>query len=320
MFPKPKPALTPNTYAYESEPLVKPTGFREYDARWLLGSEINLMGVQALGMGLGTLIRRLGQRPELVTGHDFRGYSASVKNSLVAGLLAAGCNVHDIGLAVTPMAYFAQFELDVPCVAMVTGSHNDNGWTGVKMGTDRPLTFGPDEMTRLKDIVLDARFQLRGGGSYVFVEDFPARYIADLTNRPKLERRLKVVCACGNGTAGAFAPQVLAAVGCEVVRLDCDLDHTFPRYNPNTEDMKMLHAMRDEVLRVQADVALGFDGDGDRCGVVDNEGEEIFADKVGVMLARDISAKHKGATFVADVKSTGLFMTDPVLRANSART
>jgi phosphomannomutase/phosphoglucomutase len=320
MFPKPKFALAPNSYDYESQPLVKPTGFREYDARWLLGAEINLMGVQALGLGLGTLIRELGVKPEIVTGHDFRGYSAAVKTALICGLMAAGARVHDIGLAVTPMAYFAQFELDVPCVAMVTASHNDNGWTGVKMGAGRPLTFGPDEMRRLKDLVLEARFDMRGGGSYVFVENFPARYIADLTSRPKLVRKLKVVCACGNGTAGAFAPQVLEAVGCEVCRLDCDLDHTFPRYNPNTEDMKMLHAMRDEVLRVRADVALGFDGDGDRCGVVDNEGEEIFADKVGVMLARDISAQHRNATFVADVKSTGLFMTDPVLQANGAKT
>ena len=319
MFPKPKPVLTPNTYAYESEPLVKPTGFREYDARWLLEKEINLMGVQALGLGLGTLIHELGVAPQVVTGHDFRAYSASVKTALVSGLMAAGCNVSDIGLAITPMAYFAQFDLDVPCVAMVTASHNDNGWTGVKMGAARPLTFGPDEINRLKAIVLEARFDLRGGGSYTFVENLPARYIADLTKRPKLKRRLKVVCACGNGTAGAFAPQVLAAVGCEVVPLDCELDHTFPKYNPNTEDMKMLHAMRDEVLRVNADVALGFDGDGDRCGVVDNEGEEIFADKVGVMLARDISAQHTGATFVADVKSTGLFMTDPVLRANGVK-
>src|SRR4030088_1385545 len=205
MFPKPKPALTPNTYAYESEPLVKPTGFREYDARWLLGAEINLMGVQALGLGLGTLIHELGVKPEIVTGHDFRSYSASVKTALISGLLAAGCKVHDIGLAVTPMAYFAQFDLDVPCVAMVTASHNDNGWTGVKMGANRPLPFGPDEMTRLKEIVLDARFDMRGGGSYSFVENFPAHYIADLTNRPKLKRRLKVFCACGNGTAGGGA-------------------------------------------------------------------------------------------------------------------
>jgi phosphomannomutase/phosphoglucomutase len=277
------------------------------------------MGVEALGLGLGTLIGELGREQRLVTGHDFRSYSASIKMALVNGLIAAGCRVYDIGLALTPMAYFAQFDLDVPCVAMVTASHNDNGWTGVKMGVDRPLTFGPDEMTRLKDIVLGGQFKSKAGGAYEFVANFPQKYIADLTNRPKLKRRLKVVCACGNGTAGAFAPQVLEKIGCEVVPLDCELDHTFPKYNPNTEDLKMLHAMRDAVLASKADVGLGFDGDGDRCGVVDNEGEEIFADKVGVMLARDISAKHKGATFVADVKSTGLFATDPVLINNGAK-
>jgi phosphomannomutase / phosphoglucomutase len=319
MFPKPKSALTPNTYEYESSPLVKPTGFREYDARWLLEKEINLMGVQALGMGLGTLISEMGVRREIVTGHDFRGYSASVKMALISGLLASGCKVHDIGLAMTPMAYFAQFALDVPCVAMVTASHNDNGWTGVKMGANRPLTFGPDEMTRLKEIVLAAKFKLDGAGSYVFVENFPDRYIADLTNRPQIKRKLKVVAACGNGTAGAFAPRVLDAIGCEVVPLDCELDYTFPNYNPNPEDMKMLHAIRDAVLAHKADVGLGFDGDGDRCGVVDNEGEEIFADKVGVMLARDMSSLHPGATFVVDVKSTGLYVTDPVLQKNRVK-
>jgi phosphomannomutase/phosphoglucomutase len=319
MFPIPKPLLTPNTYAYESEPMVKATGFREYDARWLFGKEINLMGIQALGMGLGTLIREMGQKPEIVTGHDYRGYSASIKYALVSGLLAAGCKVHDIGLAVTPMAYFAQFDLDVPCVAMVTASHNDNGWTGVKMGANRPLTFGPDEMTRLKEIVLGAKFKLEGNGSYHFVENFPARYIADLSNRPKLKRKIKVVCACGNGTAGAFAPTVLEKLGCEVVPLDTNLDHTFPKYNPNPEDLEMLHAIRDVVLEHKADIGLGFDGDGDRCGVVDDMGDEIFADKIGVMLARDMSTLHPGATFVVDVKSTGLYATDPVLIKNGVK-
>jgi phosphomannomutase/phosphoglucomutase len=320
MFPKPKSALEPNTYAYESEPLVKPTGFREYDARWLFGKEINLMGVQALGMGLGTLIHETGVRPEIVTGHDYRSYSASIKMALISGLMAAGCKVRDIGLAVTPMAYFAQFDLDVPCVAMVTASHNDNGWTGVKMGANRPLTFGPDEMTRLKTIVLEARFNLGPGGAYEFIENFPERYIADLTKRPKLKRKLKAVVACGNGTAGPFAPRVLEAIGCDVIPLDCELDYTFPKYNPNPEDMKMLHALADEVRARHADVGFGFDGDGDRCGVVDDEGEEIFADKIGVMLARDISARQKDALFVVDVKSTGLFMTDPVLQKNGVKT
>lgn len=249
----------------------------------------------------------------IATGHDFRGYSSSIKLALITGLMASGCTVYDIGLAVTPMAYFAQFHLDVPAVAMVTASHNDNGWTGVKMGASRPLTFGPDEMSRLKELVLSAAFDLSGGGSYAFRPDVVDAYLADLTNRAPFSRKMKVVAACGNGTAGAFAPRVLSALGVDVIPLDCELDHTFPNYNPNPEDMEMLHAIRDEVLKTGADIGLGFDGDGDRCGVIDNEGDEIFADKVGVMLARDLSKIYPQPTFVVDVKSTGLYATDPEL-------
>src|SRR5262245_7182022 len=292
MLPKPRADLKPNTADFERLPLVKPTGFREYDARWLFPQEINLMGLNAIGLGLATLAGRRGVPKRFVVGHDYRSYSGAVKQAVMTGLLAGGAEVVDIGLALSPMAYFAQFALDIEGVAMVTASHNDNGWTGIKMGIARPLTFGPDEMTTLKEIVLGGKYQTRPGGSYTFVNDVPARYIADLTNRPKLKRRLKVVAACGNGTAGAYAPQVLEALGCDVVRLDCDLDYTFPRYNPNPEDMKMLHAIAEAVLANKADVGFGFDGDGDRCGMVDNEGHEIFADKVGVMLARDISARH----------------------------
>ena len=319
MLPKPRPDLKPNTLAFEQLPLVKPTGFREYDARWLFPNEINLMGLNAMGLGLAALFRRRGVPLRIVTGHDDRSYSASEKQALINGLLAGGAEVHDIGLALSPMAYFAQFELDVPGVAMVTASHNDNGWTGIKMGLARPLTFGPDDMTELKNIVLNGEYDAPGGGRYIFVPDMAERYMKALSNRTKLKRRLKVVCACGNGTAGAFAPKVLEAIGCEVVPLDCDLDYTFPRYTPNPEDLEMLHAMSAAVLEHKADVGLGFDGDGDRCGVVDNEGHEIFADKVGVMLARDISAIHPNAVFVADVKSTGLFLTDPVLQKNGAK-
>ena len=316
---RPVSGLLVNSFAYEQQPMVKPTGFREYDARWLFGTELNLMGVHALGLGLGALLRELGVRPALVTGHDFRAYSSSIKYALVSGLMAGGVTVHDIGLALSPMAYFAQFALDVPAVAMVTASHNDNGWTGVKMGAYRPVTFGPTEMGRLKEIVLGGEARPAAGGGYRFVENFADVYKADLTNRPKLKRRIKAVAACGNGTAGAFAPAILEALGCDVVPLDVEADFTFPRYNPNPEDLHMLEAMAEKVRAVGADVGLGFDGDGDRCGVVDNEGHEIFADKIGVMLARDLSTLHPGSTFVVDVKSTGLFATDPVLRANGVK-
>jgi len=236
------------------------------------------------------------------------------------GLVNAGVEVLDIGLALSPTAYFAQFHLDCPGVAMVTASHNTNGWTGVKMGIEPPLTFGPDEMARLKEIVLNAESMHLPGGSYRYVEGVRQAFIDDLVEGVKLKNKIKVVAACGNGTAGAFAEEVLTRIGAEVVAVECDLDYSFPNYNPNPEDMKMLHAMADACKTHGADVALGFDGDGDRCGVVDNEGEEIFADKVGVMLARDLSALHPNAQFVADVKSTGLFATDPVLLKNGAKT
>ena len=320
MLPKPRTNLKPNTADFERLPLIKPTGFREYDARWLFPEEINLMGLNAVGLGMAKLFTERGIPRRIVVGHDYRWYSGAVKQALMTGLLAGGCEVHDIGLALSPMAYYAQFALDVEGVAMVTASHNDNGWTGIKMGLSRPLTFGPDEMSRLKEIVLAGDFETRVGGRYIFVPDMAELYIAMLADRPKLKRRLKVVAACGNGTAGAFAPQVLEAVGCDVVPLNADLDHSFPNHNPNPEDLAMLHAVASKVKETGADVGLAFDGDGDRCGVVDNEGNEIFADKVGVMLARDISGLHKNATFVADVKSTGLFMTDPVLAANGAKT
>ena len=315
----PRQDLVPNTVDYERLPLVKASGFREYDARWLIGSEINAQGFRALGLGLGTLLQARGIRPHIVTGHDYRNYSMDAKNALITGLLGAGCTVHDVGLAITPMAYFAQFDLDVPAVAMVTASHNENGWTGVKMGMERPFTFNPDEMLALKDIVLGGKWVERGGGRLIDAPDVAQRYIADLSKGPRLTRRLKVVVACGNGTAGIFAPQVLAAMGCEVVPLDCELDYTFPNYNPNPEDLKMLSAASRAVRHHQADLALCFDGDGDRCGVVDNEGNAIFADKVGVLLARHFAATVKDALFIADVKSTGLFGSDPVLKALGAR-
>ena len=317
---KPRADLKPNTFAYENQPQITPNGFREYDARWLFGEELNLLGVQALGLGLGTYLHEMGVRPTIATGHDFRSYSLSIKQALTIGLMQAGCEVLDIGLALSPIAYFAQFELDAPAVAMVTASHNENGWTGVKMGAQRPLTFGPDEMTRLKQIVLNGEGKEKSGGSLKRIPDMRERYLAAVTKGHKLSRPLRVIVACGNGTAGAFAPDALKRIGAEVIPMDTDLDYTFPKYNPNPEDMHMLHAMGDAVRAHGADVCLGFDGDGDRCGVVDDQGHELFADKVGVLLARDLSLTHKTPQFVVDVKSTGLYLTDPVLKARGVKT
>lgn len=318
-FPIPLTTVTQNDWESLSLPMIKPTGFREYDARWRYPEEINLIGIQALGLGLATQLHDAGLPRVVVVGNDFRSYSLAIKQALTIGLMMGGAEVRDIGPALSPMAYFAQFDLDAQAVAMVTASHNPNGWTGVKMGMQRPLTHGPDEMARLKQIVLEGRGRARDGGRYVRVEGVRERYIADIVGDFRLSRPLKVVCATGNGTAGAFAPEILRRIGAEVVPLHNELDYTFPKYNPNPEAMEMLHDMADAVRASGADLALGFDGDGDRCGVVDDEGEEIFADKMGVILARDLVRLYPGATFVADVKSTGLFASDPALLAAGAK-
>ncbi|WP_224826315.1 phosphomannomutase/phosphoglucomutase [Cognatishimia sp. MH4019] len=311
---KPATTVTPNTWAFLRDAMITPTGFREYDARWKYPEEINLAGITALGLGLGTQMHKRGIKPEIAVGNDYRDYSLSIKNALMLGLMQAGIAVKDIGPALSPMAYFAQFHLDLPAVAMVTASHNPNGWTGVKMGFDRPLTHGPDEMAELRDIVLNGEGVAREGGSYEFVDGVREAYLDDLVGDFKMTRKLKVVCATGNGTASAFAPEVFERLGVEVVPSHNELDYTFPNYNPNPEAMEMLHDMSDSVKASGADFALGFDGDGDRCGVVDDEGEEIFADKVGVIMARDLAKIYPGSTFVADVKSTGLFASDPELQ------
>jgi phosphomannomutase / phosphoglucomutase len=309
-----------NTLTYEQQPLVNANGFREYDARWLFGAELNLKGAQAVGFGFGNLINRRGIRPDVVVGHDYREYSSAIKYAFMCGLMAAGCRVHDIGMCTTPMAYFAQFTVDAPAVAMITASHNENGWTGVKMGIDRPVTLGPDDMAELKSIVMKGEGTAIAGGGMVHVSDSFKAYAEDLTKDGPLRKALRVGAVCGNGTAGAFAPRILRAIGCDVVEIDCQLDYNFPKYNPNPEDVVMLKVMQQAVETHGLDAAFGFDGDGDRCGVADNEGNVIYADKIGLLMARDMAAIVPTARFVVDVKSTGLFANDPVLTQLGATT
>ena len=240
--------------------------------------------------------------------------SEEVKEKLIEGLINTGCNVEDIGLALSPTVYFAQFYFKADAIAMVTASHNENGWTGVKMGIKKGITHSSDEMQELKKIVLEKKF-ISGDGSYKEIKNFKNIYIADLAKN-KLKNKIKVVLTCGNGTAGIFAPIVLKNIGCEVIELDCNLDYNFPKYNPNPEDLKMLNELSVSVKKNKADIGFAFDGDGDRVGVVDEKGNEIFSDKIGLVIARHLSNKHKNSKFIVDIKSTGLFKTDKVLKNN----
>ena len=300
---------------------IDPFGFREYDARWLYEKDINTLGITNLGKGLGTQVVKHTKKnnPRIVIGHDYRSYSEDIKSALKKGLISTGCIVEDLGLSLSPMVYFAQFHLDADAVAMVTASHNENGWTGVKMGIDKGLTHAPEEMRELKDITLNKNFVV-GKGKVKEIKNFQEIYKKNLIDKNKIKKNIKAVVACGNGTAGIFAPDILRGIGCTVIELDCKLDWTFPKYNPNPEDLKMLHEIAKVVKENKADVGFGFDGDGDRVGVIDNNGNEIFSDKIGLLIARNLSFSHSNSKFIVDVKSTGLFKSDEILRKNLCET
>ena len=170
-----------------------------------------------------------------------------------------------------------------------------------------------------KEITLNEKF-ISGQGSEKLIENFQQVYKEDLIKNNKINKKIKAVVACGNGTAGIFAPDILRGIGCEVIELDCNLDWTFPKYNPNPEDLEMLHEIAKSVKENNADIGFGFDGDGDRVGVIDDKGNEIFSDKIGLLIARNLSNKHKNSKFVVDVKSTGLYSKDKILLKNNCET
>ena len=300
---------------------INPLGFREYDARWLYQKDINQPGIENLGKGLGTQIIKHTKKnnPRVIVGHDYRSYSEEIKSALKRGLISTGCFVEDIGLSLSPTVYFAQFNLNADAVAMVTASHNENGWTGVKMGIQKGLTHAPEEMNELQDLTLNKKF-IKGKGNEKQIDNFQQVYKNDLISKNKINKKIKAVVACGNGTAGVFAPDILRGIGCEVIELDCKLDWTFPKYNPNPEDLEMLHAISKAVKENKADIGFGFDGDGDRIGVIDDKGNEIFSDKIGLLIAQNLSIKYNGSKFIVDVKSTGLFAKDKILLKNNCKT
>jgi len=167
---------------------IDPFGFREYDARWLYKKDINQSGIENLGKGLGSQIKIHTKKdnPRIIVGHDYRSYSEEIKTALKKGLLSTGCNIEDIGLSLSPMVYFAQFNLNADAVAMVTASHNENGWTGVKMGIKKGLTHAPEEMKELKEITLNEKFT-KGEGNEKQIKDFDKIYKEDLISKNKIK-------------------------------------------------------------------------------------------------------------------------------------
>lgn len=313
-----------NSQAYFTDIRIAELGFREYDARWVIEPlsssqadvQINYRGLQHLGNCLGRFLQleENGAHATIVVGHDFRKYAENAKNALVIGLLSSGIEVRDAGLCITPMVYFAQWEHAVDACAMVTASHNPNGWTGVKMGYGKSQTFGPDRMSAFRDFVLESLQEDAAAsdcGRYRQYDDLLDQYVQDLVSawgdRLGSLPRLRVAVETGNGTAGMVLPRILRDLGFDVVEGHVALDWDFPKFNPNPENMAFLGSVQRLVESSQADLGICIDGDGDRVGIIDNLGNIAFSDRVGLLIAKKIEEMEGPSKFVVDVKSTALY-------------
>ena len=278
--------------------------FREYDLRGRVNEEeLNAEAVQRIAHAFGIYLKKR-KIDSTVIGYDNRKTSLDFKNAAATGLLSAGCNVIDIGLTLSPVLYFAQHHYHCPGGVMVTASHNPDDWSGMKLADGLSRTLGPAEMKELFQLVVSGE-RVRGSGKYESREVRSA-YIERLTDGVKLARPLKVVVECGNGGAGVFAYEILQRIGCLTFQLYCDPDTSYPNYFPNPSNLKARKRLREMVTHpyIQADIGLGFDGDGDRIGVQDGQGRDVWSDVMLIFLARQMLTQKPGSQIVFDVKCT----------------
>jgi phosphomannomutase/phosphoglucomutase len=283
---------------------VNPQIFREYDIRGVVDRDLTLAIVRRLGQGFGTsMIQR--DKLNLVVGRDGRLSSKPFVEALIEGLLSTGCHVTDIGLCPTPAYYFSIFHLDKDGGMMVTGSHNPPEFNGLKVSVGKSTIFG-EEIQSLGRLVEKGEFS-SGKGS-LRRESILQSYHDYIKKNIKLEKPLKVVIDAGNGTAGVVAGPLLKDLGCEVEELYCEVDGRFPNHFPDPTIPGHLKDLIGRVKKTRADVGIGYDGDADRIGVVDDQGNIIWGDQLMILFSREILKDRKGATFVAEVKcSQNLF-------------
>lgn len=293
--------------------------FRGYDVRGRVNNkELNKKTMELIGKSFGTY---LGRRKinDVVVGYDFRSYSLKLKDALVKGLVSTGAHIIDIGMALTPMLYYAQYHFRVKGGAMVTASHNPNGWSGVKLCHDFSKTLLGDEVQEIYRIIKGGDFRIGQGliKKDHIGDQIKSVYSEAVARRVNIKKPLKVVVECGNGTAGIFAPNILRKVmstgrqaGCKVIELFCELDPTFPHHLPNPESKEVKDILSTKVKETNADLGISYDGDGDRLGVVDELGNNIWSDKVLVLLARQVLEKYPSAKIVFDVKCTQALIED----------
>jgi phosphomannomutase/phosphoglucomutase len=283
---------------------INPQIYREYDIRGVVDRDLTPEIVRRLGQGFGTYMASRGHF-KLVVGRDGRLSSKTFRKALVEGLISTGREIVDIGLCPTPVYYFSIFHLDREGGMMVTGSHNPPEFNGFKVSVGRSTIFG-EEIQKLGQLIDKGKF-ITGKGK-VLGKEIVRPYQDYIKKDIKLERKMRVVIDAGNGTAGVVAGPLLRDLGCEVEDLFCEIDGRFPNHFPDPTIPGNLKNLTDRVKKLRADVGIGYDGDADRIGVVDDHGNIIWGDQLMILFSREILNEKKGATFVAEVKcSQNLF-------------
>lgn len=279
--------------------MLKATVFREYDIRGIADEDLVDENIVSLGKGIGTFLSRQGAK-SLVIGRDIRLSSERLRNALIEGLLSTGVNVIDVGVCLTPVQYFGIIHLDADGGVMITGSHNPIEYNGFKISKRGVAPVYGEEIQEIRKLIEGEDFET-GSGELV-KKDVISDYVDMIKSKLNFGRKLKLVIDAGNGTAGILAPQLWRDLGCDVVELYCEPDGTFPNHLPDPTVPKYVVDLQKKVLEVGADVGIGYDGDTDRVGVIDEKGRMIFADKLIAILIREVLQKHPGSKIVFDVK------------------
>ncbi|WP_419420136.1 phosphomannomutase/phosphoglucomutase [Legionella sp. D16C41] len=277
---------------------VKRAVFRAYDIRGVINADFDEHAFYSIGRAIGCRMHTLN-RQKIVIARDGRLTSISLASALKQGLLDSGINVVDLGMAPTPVMYFATHEYDIDCGVMVTGSHNPADYNGIKIVL-AGKTLVQLDIDILYDLILNAEF-INGEGKEETFNILPA-YMQRVVRDINLRRPLKVVVDCGNGIAGAIIPEVIQSLGCEVIPLYCEVDGRFPNHHPDPAVEENLTDLKKAIKEHHADIGLAFDGDADRLGVVTNTGKVIWPDRLMMLYARHLLKNNPGATIVYDVK------------------
>ena len=277
--------------------------FRAYDIRGIVGQSLDPGVAELIGHAIGSLMHEKGL-VDIVVGRDGRLSGPDLVNGLLTGLRRAGRNVVDIGLAPTPLTYFGAYHLNAGSCVSVTGSHNPPDYNGFKIVVGGETLSG-DAITDLYARIADDRLHTADAPGGLETRDISEDYVQRVAADVQIDRPLKVVVDAGNGVAGELGPRVLAAIGAEVTPLYCEIDGTFPNHHPDPSEPENLADLIKMVGRLDADLGLAFDGDGDRLGVVTRDGHNIFPDRLLMLFAADVLERNPGAMIIYDVKCTG---------------